>query len=180
MEQKNREHWKSIDGYDNYEVSDCGRVRNVSRGRILSHGYLNEYPRITLSKDNNTKNYFIHRLVAFAFIDNPNNYQHIDHINHNRKDNGVHNLRWVSDSKNQTHRNKAKNNTSGIIGVCKKSDNTWNALWHDDNYVQHKKSFYIPKYGEAKAKELAINTRKRMMQKYEKYHEEIGAVGQVS
>lgn len=64
----NIEHWMLIDGYSNYEISSFGRVRNNQTNRILK-GYLNKgYHSILLSNNCETKNFQIHRLVAFAFV----------------------------------------------------------------------------------------------------------------
>jgi len=55
----------------------------------------------------------IHRLVAQAFIENPNNYPEVDHINRNPADNRVENLRWANDFINAQNKGDFKNNTSG-------------------------------------------------------------------
>jgi hypothetical protein len=82
---------------DNLEVSDTGKVRNKTtlkeyKIQKTKKGYLSI--RITFNKIKT--NYLIHRLVAKAFIPNPNNLETIDHINKNKEDNSVDNLRWMS------------------------------------------------------------------------------------
>ena len=96
-----------------YEVSNLGRVRSLDRevwngkvwytkeGRILKifkdgNGYFN----VALHKDNKRKYYGVHRLVAMAFIPNPEDKSQIDHINTIKDDNRVVNLRWVTPSEN--------------------------------------------------------------------------------
>lgn len=109
------EEWKDIPGYEGlYQVSDQGRVRSLDRivvnsrnvyrtlkGRILRPlKYRNGYFYIVLSKDNHRKNCRVHRLVARAFIPNPENKPHLDHINTKRDDNRVENLRWTTAKEN--------------------------------------------------------------------------------
>lgn len=114
-----REQWRSVVGYEGlYEVSDMGNVRGIARkvervGRwgnveqvsvpermlskkLNSNGYL----RVSLSKDNVVKQAFVHRLVALAFLDKPDGRDYIDHLNGNRRDNRVENLRWVTQGEN--------------------------------------------------------------------------------
>ena len=68
----------------------------------------------------------VHKLVAQAFIHNPDNKQFVDHINHNKLDNCLQNLRWCTLSENQHNKSLHKNNTSGHPGVYwSKQRNKW-------------------------------------------------------
>lgn len=95
--------WKDIEGYDNYMVSNLGRVKSLkfNKERILKP-YKTEkgYLKISLIKNNRTKVFSIHRLVAQAFIPNIENKKEIDHINTVRDDNRVENLRWTNHKEN--------------------------------------------------------------------------------
>ena len=110
--------WKKVEGYD-YEVSTLGNVRRIATGRILKSG-LNArgYYTVSLCKNGKATTKKIHRLVAIAFIPNPENKECVDHIDNNRKNNNVNNLRWCSNAENQRNRTKQYNNTSGYKGVC--------------------------------------------------------------
>lgn len=93
------EEFRPIKDYENYYISSCGRVLNTKTGRFLKmndngHGYLS----VRFRKGG--KNYYIHRLVAETFIDNPNNYETVDHINGLKSDNRVENLQWLTQKDN--------------------------------------------------------------------------------
>ena len=91
-------------------VSNLGRVYAPKSGKNPSHytyGSLNGRGYLNIRW--NYKNYLVHRLVAECFIPNPNNYKEIDHINRNRTDNRVENLRWANRSVNLKNREVPKN-----------------------------------------------------------------------
>ena len=91
--------WKNIEERSNYSISTNGSVRNDKTGRILKlHLGTSGYLQVMLGRK--TTPLYVHRLVAKAFIKNPNNYPQVDHINGNKLDNSVENLRWVSVSEN--------------------------------------------------------------------------------
>ena len=100
---------KLINGYENYEIDETGKVINLAtknqlKGSISEHGYL--YYR--LSKDGKKKKYYAHRLVAEAFIPNPNGLPVVNHIDGNKLNNNIENLEWVSYSENTQHAHKEK------------------------------------------------------------------------
>ena len=102
------EAWRSIDGYTNYQVSNVGRIRNLSTGKI-SKGFDNGngYLKTVLCQGNKQEGLYIHRIVAQEFLDNPQNKLKVDHINGDIKNNSITNLRWASVSENS--RNKKRN-----------------------------------------------------------------------
>lgn len=102
-----REIWKTIQGYEAYEVSSLGNVRrsvsaNYPAGRKLREQKCKAgYCRVTLSKDGAAKKFLVHRLVAFAFHGDPSatNF-HASHLNGNPSDNRADNLAWKAPSDN--------------------------------------------------------------------------------
>lgn len=107
------EEWRTLQGYSMYRVSNKGRVLTLKQGaniqqlnvlyrRVLTPtlsdtGYL----RVSMYDDSGFRKVkLVHRLVAEAFIDNPNKYSQVDHINTIRTDNSVDNLRWATPSMN--------------------------------------------------------------------------------
>lgn len=100
-----KEIWKDIQGYEGlYQVSNLGRVRGIKRNSILKPwtvrgGYLS----VNLCKNNLVKKRVVHRLVAEAFIDNPENKPEINHISGNKLDNSISNLEWCTREENIQH-----------------------------------------------------------------------------
>ena len=133
------ERWKVIEEYDNYSVSTYGRVRNNKTNRILKHCTNTEgYHMICLYVNSKKKHISIHRLVAIAFIDNPFNKKCVDHIDNDRKNNHISNLRWATNSENGMNMSKMKNNTSGVTGVMwNKRRKKWRAQITIDNIKKH-------------------------------------------
>lgn len=92
--------WKDVIGYENlYQVSNLGRVKNKF-GRILPQNSSGRYLRVCLNKNKVNKKIAVHRLVAKAFIPNPNNYETVNHIDENRFNNNIENLEWCTNVEN--------------------------------------------------------------------------------
>lgn len=108
------ENSKEIKDYPNYLVTNIGEVFSLNTMRYMRlQKYSSGYIKISLHKNNKIKSFFIHRLVAEAFIENkPENYEklYVNHINGIRDDNRVENLEYVTPSKNCIHRNMLKKN----------------------------------------------------------------------
>jgi hypothetical protein len=95
--------WRQIEGYDKYEVSSLGNVRNSKTGRILKQGKKGGYCMVGLSSKL-TKSYSVHQLVAKAFIPNPENKPQVNHLDKNGLNNQISNLEWVTNKENSIHR----------------------------------------------------------------------------
>jgi hypothetical protein len=121
------EEFKKIDDYDNYSVSNFGSVRNDETGRIRKAGKNTwGYLQVQLSKNGILKWFKIHRLVGIYFIENVNNYKEIDHINRDKLDNRVENLRWATRSQQEANKGKKQNTSSIYKGVLfDKHANKW-------------------------------------------------------
>lgn len=106
--------WRDIDGYEGlYQVSNLGRVRSLDKGEKLPNGYrirkgkilkpgLNRYGYqfVYLYKDGKAKMHTVHKLVAQAFISNPQHFKEINHIDEVKTDNRASNLEWCDRSYN--------------------------------------------------------------------------------
>ena len=109
--------WKDIKGYEDfYQVSNQGRIRSVERKiyksnntKQISKSYILKFEKgkgynyVHLFKNGIRKRIAVHRLVAEAFIPNPENKPEVDHINTIRDDNRVENLRWVTPKENMNN-----------------------------------------------------------------------------
>lgn len=101
------EYMKKIEGFENYIVSTKGEICNNKTKRILKKDKCNGgYLRVTLSSKGKTKRFMIHRIVAEAFIDNPENKPCVHHIDHNPENNSVENLEWVTYFENELYNKK--------------------------------------------------------------------------
>lgn len=109
--------WKDIKGFEGlYQISNLGRVKSLpkyiySRGypqlrkeKLLKPCYVGKYRNYLAVRLNDNIQYKIHRLVAEAFIPNPNNLPQVDHIDDNKENNRVENLQWIT---NEDNRKKA-------------------------------------------------------------------------
>lgn len=122
--------WKEIKDFDNYEISNYGNVKRKEYTVVFSNGKIYKYKeryikssnrggykRYDLIKHGSKKTLSAHRLVAEAFIPNPENKPCVNHINGIKDDNRIDNLEWVSNSENMKHSyDVLKRKNSGILG----------------------------------------------------------------
>ena len=105
----NEERWRWVVGYEGlYMVSDHGRVMGVPKkthyGHVLKQGKnWAGYMNVCLSKNGEKKSFSVHRLVAQAFVENPENKPEVNHKNGDRANNKAENLEWVTRSENERH-----------------------------------------------------------------------------
>lgn len=111
-----KEIWKDIEGYEGYyKISNCGNVYSCNRQLQLSQlkkksGYL----KVNLHKKGEAKTFSVHRLVALAFLPNPDNLPEVNHIDANKLNNNACNLEWCSHGDNMEHAFKT--------GLCKRNE----------------------------------------------------------
>lgn len=103
-----KEVYKAVKGFD-YEVSNTGQVRNVKTGRILKQQIeRNGYCRVCLCKNGFRKLFLVHRLVAYAFIPNPNNLPEVNHKDECKTNNRLDNLEWCTGKYNVNYGTRAE------------------------------------------------------------------------
>lgn len=128
--------WKKIDNFDNYEVSELGIVRSVDttvvcknnrklplKGKVL-HQYLNRKGYLTVNIRSNSGKYYkmsVHRLVANAFIPNPDNLMCVNHKDENKSNNRVSNLEWCTNNYNINYGTRNKRISKSNINNTKTS-----------------------------------------------------------
>ena len=106
-----KEIWKDIQGYEGmYQVSSHGRVKSFKKNKVKilkPQMHYKGYEFVTLHKNGIGEKCKVHRLVAKAFIPNPNNYPVVNHKDENKSNNNVENLEWCTVSYNNIYNGKA-------------------------------------------------------------------------
>ena len=116
------EEFREIKEYPNYEVSNLGTLKNKTtqkliQGHITKLGYREFILRVKINDVIISKHLKFHRLVAEAFIENPDNKPFVDHIDNDKLNNNFNNLRWCTCQENNRNKSIQKNNTNKIKGV---------------------------------------------------------------
>jgi len=137
--------WKTIDDYENYEVSTFGKVRNKNTGRVLKAANKGGYYSVGLSKGKN-KTFSVHQLVAKAFIPNPENKNQVNHKDKNGLNNKLCNLEWNTNKENSIHRSAGvKQTTNQNLEIYRINSNTneilekYNSIEDGANWVMEQK-----------------------------------------
>jgi hypothetical protein len=133
------EEYRIIEGFENYSASDLGNVKNNKTERIMKpHLERCGYYRIVLRNDKKDYKLFVHPLVALAFIKNTENKKIVDHINNDKLNNNLTNLRWATNTENLQNATAYAKNTSGTKGVhFKKQSNKWQSRINIDGIKIH-------------------------------------------
>ena len=159
--------WKDISGYEGlYQVSNLGRIKSLERDYIAANGsvrhiyehYLKQavtkkgYLRVTLLNNGQRCTKQVHRLVAEAFLENPENKPQVDHISGNKQLNIVSNLRWTTN----------KENCSNPNTLCK------NHYTHTEEWKQKMSMLKKGKAPSAKCIEIAQKLHFKKVEQYDK------------
>lgn len=94
-----------IKDYENYTINEEGIIINIKGKELKPYIHPTGYKIVDLYKDGKRKHFKLHILLAQTFIPNPNNYKIIDHIDRNKLNNNLDNLRWVTSSENNLNKN---------------------------------------------------------------------------
>lgn len=163
--------WKDIEGYEGlYQVSNMGRVKSVRKNIILRGGITSGYKRVLLCTNNIPKGYYIHRLVANAFIPNPNNYPIVNHKDENKLNNCVDNLEWCTQKHNVNYgtgiAKRARSQSKKVLQF--KPDGTFVKEWKSINDIER-----ITGYSSGHISRCCRNIRKTAYGYIWKYKKEI-------
>lgn len=147
--------WKNVRGYEGlYQVSNLGNVRSSRRNIILKQSKYSKYNQVNLYKNCVRRTFNVHRLVATAFLNNPNNYECINHIDENKRNNVVSNLEWCSKKYNVNYGsgNKKSSNIRSKYKIIQRTLDgkiikTWNNVWElrEDMSLTNNKIWLIRK-----------------------------------
>lgn len=157
---QDEEIWKDVVGHEGrYQVSNFGNVKSIGTlhsqgGRILKPVVKEGYFYVCLYGNNTKKIYSIHRLVAMAFIPNPNNKPCVDHIDGDRSNNRSENLRWVTYKENANNpislsRNRVRGTKGYMYGKKHSEDSRIKIIAHlnKSRELQKKKVLQYTKDG---------------------------------
>jgi len=133
---EDKEVWKDILNYNNYEVSTFGNVRNKKTGRILKPANRGGYFVVGLS-NKLTKTFSIHRLVAETFIENPKNKLQVNHKDKNGLNNHLSNLEWNTPKENNIHK------SNGIIQTTNQNLAIWKVDLNTGERLEKYNSIYL-------------------------------------
>lgn len=124
--------WKSIDGYDGkYQVSNLGRVKSVFTTYVTKNGLIKKYRDVILKQmvqkngylyvclwsENRKKNFLTHRLVAKAFVPNPNQHPEVNHKDEDKNNNSAVNLEWCEHIYNMNYGTVGQKISKAKIGT---------------------------------------------------------------
>lgn len=145
------EKWRPVVGYEGlYEISNLGRVKSVERDidvtdryghsykyhvkeKIMKQGRRHDgYADVSLSSHGVTTLHCVHRLLAEAWILNPNDYNYVNHIDLDKTNNSLDNLEWISDSGNVNHAVQRYSNPQSIAVYCKETDKVYASMGQCD------------------------------------------------
>ena len=133
----NNEIWKEINNFSKYEISNYGNLKNKDTQKILQPSIKSGYLCISLTDNNGIrKAVTIHRLVALNFIPNVENKETVNHINHNRLDNNIKNLEWMTNTEQNNHKRKCKKEIQELVSS--------RAVWRIDKDTNKKLELYQP------------------------------------
>lgn len=112
-----KEEWEKVKKpYDKYSVSNKGRVRNDETGYVFcNNSKVSGYIRVRLSFNNKVRTTLVHRLVAESFLDKKSGCDFVDHIDRNRENNNVENLRWVNGKENAKNRKHDHSKSRSVL-----------------------------------------------------------------
>ena len=129
------EEFRVIKDFENYSISNLGNVKNNKNEKILKPMLMNGYKRVSLKKNGIKYYYYIHKLLGEIFLSNPNNKTFINHIDNNKLNNSINNLRWCNIDEIKVNRTVSCNNKCGVKGVY-----FYGGLW--EAQITHKKRTY--------------------------------------
>jgi hypothetical protein len=131
----NNEIWKEVNNFSKYEISNYGNLKNKDTQKILQPSIKSGYLCTSLTDNNGIrKSVKIHRLVALNFIPNTENKETVNHINHNRLDNNINNLEWMTTTEQNNHKRKCKKEIQELVSS--------RAVWRIDKDTNEKLELY--------------------------------------
>lgn len=164
------EFWKDVVGFEGlYQVSNLGRVKSLFRYKVILKPYIDVWGYLVVNLYKNKKIFHIkiHRVVASAFIPNPDNKRCVDHIDTDKTNNKVSNLRWCTQKENCNNPTTLRHLSESLRGP----KNHWFGRHHTEEYRKKRseatkgdKAFW---YGKKRSVETTRKQSATMLAKYE-------------
>lgn len=140
--------WKDVVGFEGlYKVSNKGQVYSVAGNKIMKQTLNGNYYAIQLTNSNKRSTYFVHRLVAMAFVKNIENKEFVNHIDRNGKNNNLENLEWVTPSENSKHAAETQKHPENSVKQLENYDTTYNGEELFNIKFENTTNFKITKSG---------------------------------
>ena len=168
------EEWRAVPGYEGlYEVSNTGNIKSLIKNKIIKY-FINKkgYRLVSLSKNGIIKKFSVHRLVAQAFIPNPDNLPQVNHKDEDKTNNNVDNLEWCDAKYNTNYGHRTENaiNTRVKNGYAdpnfigfglneKEYMKEYNRIYYERN--REKSNEYSKRYYQEHKKELYEKNKER-------------------
>ena len=167
------EEWKNIIGYEGlYEVSNMGNVRNVRRNTLLrfsknNYGYIQVY----LYKNGIRNGFKVHRLVAQAFIPNPDNLPQVNHKDEDKTNNSVENLEWCDHKYNVNYGHRTENAINTRVKNGYADPNFIGFGLNEKEYIKQYSRIYYERNREKSKERSKIYYQEHKKELYEKNKE---------
>jgi len=130
------EKWITIADFPNYQVSNCGNVKNQITNKLMKLQVKCGYCKVSLVNKNSRNGHFVHRLVALEFLDNPENKTDVNHKDKNKTNNNLSNLEWMTRQENNIHRCKGIKITSNKKKPILRIDSNTNQVLDKYNSIE--------------------------------------------
>jgi hypothetical protein len=149
---------KQIIGFEDYTVFANGYIINKFGKFLKPELNKNGYLYVVLYKNKKRKSMLLHRLICQAFNENQYNKKYVDHIDHNKLNNWISNLRWVTLSENQKNHSKKENTMFRGVSFHK-TKKAWISGYYNSEGKRKLKTFSVNKYGNKNALARAVEHR---------------------
>jgi hypothetical protein len=137
----------NITNFETYSINKDGEIKDLRTGKIIPQ-YINPngYKKINLRNPQGVKCFLVHRLVAIQFIEPLENKLEVDHIDRDKSNNNVNNLRWSNDYEQTDNRGDFKNNKTGHKYIWFEDSCNSYVFSYTRNKKKHRKRFNAKKY----------------------------------
>lgn len=140
--------YKPIKNFETYGINKQGKIKDFRTGKIVkTHLDKNSYEKVTLKNPSGVSCLSVHRLVAIQFIEKIENKNEVDHIDRNKTNNNIENLRWVNDFEQSENRGEFKNNKLNLKYISYEKNNKYHCHRYRIQITRNKKKIFNKSFG---------------------------------